>query len=267
MPGRDEAARALRWQLDVGVDETVGERPVDHLRAPPAPVRAPATEPAPPPRQPPAAASALASAEEAEQSARAIAAAAATLDDLRRAMAVFDTCPLQHTATSLVFADGNPQAAVMFVGEAPGADEDRQGRPFVGVSGQLLDRMLDSIGLDRTSAYIANILPWRPPGNRKPTPAETTMCLPFVERQIALVAPRVLVFLGGTSVQNLLGRSEGITRLRGRWLEYRRDALAIPALPTFHPAYLLRSPALKRQAWADLLAVRRRLVELGVLPG
>ncbi|MBM3571644.1 MAG: uracil-DNA glycosylase, partial [Alphaproteobacteria bacterium] len=165
------------------------------------------------------------------------------------------------TATNLVFGDGNPQAGLMLIGEAPGADEDRQGLPFVGVSGQLLDRMLAAIGRDRRSAYITNILPWRPPGNRQPTPAEIALCLPFIQRHIELVAPRVMVLVGGTSAKALLGRAEGIMKLRGRWFEYASVGLAQPvaALATYHPAYLLRTPAQKREAWRDLLAVKKKI--------
>ena len=147
----------------------------------------------------------------------------------------------------------------MFVGEAPGADEDREGKPFVGVSGQLLDRMMAAIGLDRTSAYIANILPWRPPGNRPPSPAEVQSCLPFIDRHIALAEPKILVFVGGVSAKALLDASQGITRLRGRWAQYTVNDRDIPAMPIFHPAYLLRQPALKRETWRDLQAIRQRL--------
>lgn len=190
-----------------------------------------------------------------------IANAAAGLDELRESLAQFDGCPLKHTAKNLVFGDGNPDAEVMFIGEAPGADEDREGRPFVGVSGRLLDRMMASIGLDRDTAYITNILPWRPPGNREPTPAEVAACLPFIKKHIQLVGPKVLVLVGGTSAKTLLGRKEGIMRLRGRWLAYRTDEAAepIPVLATFHPAFLLRSPAQKGNAWRDLLMVKSKL--------
>jgi DNA polymerase len=168
---------------------------------------------------------------------------------------------------TLVFGDGNPNADVMFIGEAPGADEDREGRPFVGVSGQLLDRMIASIGLDRDSAYITNILPWRPPGNRQPTPGEVAACLPFIQRHIQLVAPKVLVLVGGTSAKTLLGRKEGIMRLRGRWLAYQPEQRTgfesepIPTLATFHPAFLLRTPGQKANAWRDLLMVKQKLVK------
>ncbi len=196
--------------------------------------------------------------------ARQAAAAATTLEALRDAIAAIEGCALKQTAKNTVFADGNPHAPIMVVGEAPGADEDRLGKPFVGVSGQLLDRLLAAIGLDRTTFYITNILPWRPPGNRSPTAAEIATCMPFVERHIALVKPKVLVFAGGVSAKALLNTSEGIMRLRGRWFEYRPDKTrpAIAAMPTFHPAYLLRSPEQKREAWRDMLAIRTRLDEL-----
>jgi DNA polymerase len=189
---------------------------------------------------------------------------AADLEALRAALARFDGISLRKTATNLVFADGNPQAKVMLVGEAPGADEDRQGLPFVGVSGQLLDRMMAAIGLDRTTFYITNVCFWRPPGNRKPTEAELAAQQPFVIRHIELVRPALLVLVGGSSAQMLLGTREGITRLRGRWFEYRSDGLErpIPTMPIFHPAYLLRQPELKREAWRDLLKLRHRLAEL-----
>ena len=186
---------------------------------------------------------------------------------LRESLARFEGCALKHTAMNLVFGDGNPNADVMFIGEAPGADEDREGRPFVGVSGQLLDRMIASIGLDRDSAYITNILPWRPPGNRQPTPGEVAACLPFIQRHIQLVAPKVLVLVGGTSAKTLLGRKEGIMRLRGRWLAYQPEqhtgfeSEPIPTLATFHPAFLLRTPGQKANAWRDLLMVKQKLVK------
>jgi uracil-DNA glycosylase family 4 len=194
-------------------------------------------------------------------SAREAAAAARTLDELRDALAAFEGCPLKATATNLVFADGNPAASVMFIGEAPGADEDARGLPFVGRAGQLLDRMLASIGLDRTSAYIANVIPWRPPGNRTPTPLEVSACLPFTLRQIELVAPRWLVTLGAAATQTLTQSKEGIMRTRGRWVEVEARALRIPALPMLHPAYLLRIPAQKRLAWQDLRRLRKTMDE------
>jgi uracil-DNA glycosylase family 4 len=199
------------------------------------------------------------------ESARDFARNAASLEDLKAALARYDGVSLRKTATNLVFADGNPQAEIMLVGEAPGADEDRQGLPFVGVSGQLLDRMMAAIGYDRTTFYITNVCFWRPPGNRKPTEAELAAQQPFVLRHIELVRPKVLVLVGGSSAQMLLGTTEGITRLRGKWFDYRSDGLdqPIPALPIFHPAYLLRQPELKREAWRDLLKLRVRLDALG----
>ncbi|WP_149804237.1 uracil-DNA glycosylase [Mesorhizobium sp. NFR06] len=192
--------------------------------------------------------------------ARQLAASAATLDELRRHMAAFDGCNLKFTAKNLVFADGNPNADLMLVGEAPGRDEDLEGLPFVGRSGRLLDRMLAAIGLDRNSAYIANVIPWRPPGNRTPTPHETEICRPFIERQIELVNPKVLVNLGGPSAKTLLNSSEGILRLRGNWrVHTTASGIAIPAMPTLHPAYLLRTPAHKKLAWRDFLEVKAKL--------
>lgn len=190
-----------------------------------------------------------------------VAAAAPTVAALRAALAGFEGCALSATATNLVFADGNPEAGLVFIGEAPGAEEDRAGRPFVGASGRLLDRMLASIGLDRTRYLITNVIPWRPPGNRSPTDAEILTCLPFLHRHLALVRPHHLVLLGGMAAKALSGTSLGIRRLRGKWIEVAVPGLErpIPALPTLHPAYLLRSPAAKREAWEDLLLLRRTL--------
>jgi DNA polymerase len=262
---------SLRWLAEMGADEAIGDTPVDRFAvrpsspatAAPVPARAAARPAAAPPRPMPAASPATppASASAAVAGARALAQAANTVAELEAAVASFDGCALKTTATRLVFADGNPKAPVMFVGEAPGADEDRQGKPFVGVSGQLLDRMLAWIGLDRQSAYITNILFWRPPGNRPPTTAEIAACLPFVERHIALVAPKVLVLVGGTSAKTLLNTQDGIIKLRGRWFDFTCPGLGtpIPTIPTFHPAYLLRTPGQKRGSWRDLLAIRARL--------
>ena len=266
----------LRWLVEMGADEAIGESPVDRFALPRAPatapvatsapateIRRPAPTPAAPPGPTPSAPTPAANIAmtTAAASARALAATATTVAELEAAVAGFDGCALKATATRLVFADGNPKARIMLIGEAPGADEDRQGKPFVGVSGQLLDRMLGWIGLDRTKAYVTNILFWRPPGNRQPTTAEIAACLPFVERHIELVAPEILVLVGGASAKALLNTQEGIMKLRGRWFEFARPGLArpIPAIATFHPAYLLRTPGQKRQAWRDLLAIKRRL--------
>jgi uracil-DNA glycosylase len=257
----------LAFYLEAGVDCTLAEEPVDRLAEPEA-VSAP-SQPAAPrsaartlvaaPALPAARTDAAAAPEAAIESAREAARTAPTLEQLRALMETFDGCALKHTATRLVFADGNPQARVMFVGEAPGRDEDIEGLPFVGRSGKLLDRMIAAIGLDRSSVYIANVIPWRPPGNRTPTPQETQICLPFIQRQIELVNPDVLVTLGNPSTQTLLSTREGIMRTRGRWFDYDTGTRTIRALPTFHPAYLLRSPSYKRMSWQDLRAIAKAL--------
>jgi uracil-DNA glycosylase family 4 len=196
----------------------------------------------------------------AEISAQAVAQAATDLEMLRYLMAEFDGCALKRTATQLVFADGRPGSRIMLIGEAPGEGEDRIGRPFVGRAGQLLDRMLSAIGLDRQKVYIANVVPWRPPGNRTPTLQETQICLPFIERQIELAEPEYLVCLGGSAARTLLGVSGGIMRARGSWLPYpRQTGRDIQALAMLHPAFLLRQPAHKRFAWADMRALARTL--------
>ncbi|MDF2763762.1 MAG: putative uracil-DNA glycosylase [Rhodospirillales bacterium] len=268
----------LRWLIEMGADEAIAESPQNRLDqraserggAPPLAVlpepaedrrpeggRPIAPPPAPEPAAPRPAVAIPPSSAAAEQSARALAAAARSLDELMDALAAFDGCPLKFTATKLAFADGNPKAEVMLVGEAPGSDEDRDGRPFVGVSGQLLDRMLAAIGLGRQEIYLANTVYWRPPGNRSPTQAETAACLPFIQRQIELIAPKILVLLGGAAAKTMLNRGEGITRLRGRRFEYESTGLAgpIPALATYHPAFLLRQPSQKREAWQDFLTL------------
>ena len=198
-------------------------------------------------------------AEAAVRSARERAADANTLDELRAVLEAFDGCSLKGSATQLVFADGNPAARIMAVGEAPGAEEDRRGLPFVGRSGQLFDRMLASIGLDRTSVYIANVVPWRPPGNRTPTPQEVATCMPFIGRQIELVNPDILLCIGGASAQSLLRSKDGILRLRGKWFDFETGPRTIKAMPMLHPAYLLRTPAHKKFAWRDLRALRQHL--------
>jgi len=193
------------------------------------------------------------------ENARAIAQSCKSLEELKHALSAFNACPLKSTAKNLVFADGNSDADVMLVGEAPGRDEDIQGLPFVGQAGHLLDRMLASITLDRSNTYLTNVLPWRPPGNRAPTPAELAMCAPFVERHIELAAPKLLLLVGAVSAKQMLGSNGGIMKLRGNWGLVKVGALEIPALPIFHPAYLLRLPAQKRLAWRDLLAFKAKL--------
>ena len=191
--------------------------------------------------------------------ARTLAQGASSLKDLRAALKGFEGCDLKRSARSLVFADGNPEARVMLIGEAPGAEEDRQGLPFVGRSGQLLDKMLAAIGLNRDSAYITNILPWRPHGNRNPTTGEIELLRPFVERHVQLAEPEVLLLVGGVAAKSLLQVATGILKLRGRWTECRIGERCFPALPTFHPAYLLRRPQDKALAWHDFLSLKRRL--------
>jgi uracil-DNA glycosylase family 4 len=268
----------LSFYAQAGVDDALVEEPVNRFAAGEArsasPARQPdaAMAPAPAPRPveqraPVAFAtpkSSVAVPDEGQVAiARQRAATAATLDELRQQMAEFEGCNLKFTAKNLVFADGNPQADVMLVGEAPGRDEDLEGLPFVGRSGQLLDRILAAIGLDRQSAYIANVIPWRPPGNRTPTPQETEICRPFIERQIELANPKVLVTLGGPSAKTLLHATEGVMRLRGNWKAHVTAAgVAIPAMPTLHPAYLLRNPAHKKFAWRDFLEVKAKLKTL-----
>ncbi|MGX7742269.1 uracil-DNA glycosylase [Rhodopseudomonas parapalustris] len=263
----------LAFYMDAGVDCALAEDPVNRMlddTPEPAPVPAPASEATEPrrsikpalqtqtspelprPAPPPTPDAAIVSAREA-------AATAPTLEALRDLMQRFDGCALRGTAKQLVFADGNPQAKLMLVGEAPGRDEDIEGLPFVGRSGKLLDLMLAAIGLDRSKVYIANVIPWRPPGNRTPTPQETQICLPFIKRQIELVDPDLLVTLGNPSTQALLGTRDGIMRTRGRWFDYDTGTRTIRALPTLHPAYLLRQPTYKRLAWQDLRAIATAL--------
>ncbi|MFQ5617327.1 MAG: uracil-DNA glycosylase family protein [Rhodospirillales bacterium] len=283
------ARELLEWYVEAGVDETIGDAPVNRYLEPPA-IRAAASaaknspppaagrprEPAPPspgmegtastapataPPRPPAK---PAAADQVLQSAWALAASAMTVEELHRALEGFDGCGLKKTATNLVLGDGNPQARVILIGEAPGAEEDRQGLPFVGASGRLLDRMLGSIGLDRTQVYISNTVFWRPPGNRNPTTMEMAVCMPFVERLIELVDPDILVALGGAAAKVLLAQNVGIGKLRGRWFAYSTPRLPRPVEATalFHPAYLLRSAAHKGEAWRDLLEIKRKLNSL-----
>jgi uracil-DNA glycosylase family 4 len=294
MPSGEKPARELLdFYLEAGVDAWVGEEPVDRFAAvdvpSPPPERARSIREADrvggnsPECDPTRSARSLSSGrasrgpvgadhpplsgegknlvapDAAAMAAREAAKSAQTLDELRAILEKFDGCALKATATRLVFADGNPQAKLMLVGEAPGRDEDIEGLPFVGRSGKLLDRMLAAIGLDRSSVYIANIVPWRPPGNRTPTPQESAICLPFILRQIELVDPDILVCLGGPSAQTLLGIKDGITKIRGRWFTFDTGKREIRALATFHPAFLLRSPLQKRFAWRDFLAIKKAL--------
>ena len=263
-----DALALLEWYRAMGVDTPVGEAPVDRFAAsaamrrpaaPPPTIR-PTTTAAPAPAAP----AIIANADPAET--RALAAGAATLDELRAVMDAYDGCVLKKRATQLVFADGNPEAKIMMVGEGPGAEEDRLGKPFVGRAGQLLDRMLAAIGLDRTKVYIVNMVPWRPPGNREPTPEELALCTPFVYRQIELVAPKILVTLGNVPTQALFETKAGITRMRGQWRDIAINGLTLPTLPTLHPAYLLRQPAAKAQAWQDMLSLKAEIRKAGIEP-
>lgn len=283
MQGMDALA-ALRLQLAWGADEGLADTPQDRLVAPPVSGPARSLPPAAhggdaqvtenkrkiPPSDRSDAPQAFGAgartppgipADTATARAWKLASGAATRDELRRALADFDGCALRTTATNLVFADGNPDAGLVLIGEAPGAEEDRSGLPFVGQSGQLLDTMLASIGLDRRHFLITNVLPWRPPGNRTPTDQEIALCLPFLLRHLELLQPRHLVLLGSMATRALTGTTQGISRLRGRWTNVHVPALPqpVPALPTYHPAYLLRTPAAKRDAWRDLLVLRRAL--------
>jgi len=258
----------LRWYLDAGVDECIGDVAVDRYAVPPPAPRPVAVAPAetsPPSPGPRRAAPGLggagAAASSSSGTASQIATACTSLTELHRALEAFEGLPLKQAATSTVFADPSDQPRLMCIGEAPGHEEDRQGVPFVGASGKLLDRMLASIGLDRSEVYITNVVPWRPPANRKPTHDEVAVCLPFVIRHIELVDPPLLLLLGGAAASALLARSEGINRLRGHWFEVGSPRLQrpVPTLATFHPAYLLRTPEAKREAWRDLLLLSKKL--------
>lgn len=253
-----DALAALEWYRAAGVDVAIGETPVDRFAASAVAPRARA-----PVASEPAGVAAPALALNADPSeTRTLAAEARTLDELKALINAYEGCSLKKRATQLVFADGNPEAEIMLVGEGPGEQEDLQGKPFVGRAGQLLDRMLGAIGLDRTKVYIANMVPWRPPGNRDPTPEELALCAPFLHRQVELVAPKLLVTLGNVSTKALFGTSQGITKMRGQWRDLTIGTHKVPTLATLHPAYLLRTPGAKEQAWRDLLSVKARMKDL-----
>lgn len=271
----------LQFYLDCGVDEVMGDEALDRTQIPekllsmtPAPATAAGAGPlsgaalgaGSPMTQPDA--MGLSGTIEAMEEARVLASDAKTLDELRTAIDSFKGLAIKRTATRMVFADGNPEARVMFVGDAPGTDEDLLGRPFAGVNGQMLDKMLGSIGLNREEhVYISNVINWRPPGNRAPDDAEIMLSLPFIRRHIELINPAVVVFVGGVAAKAMLETAQGVTRLRGKWTEYASAGLAqpIPALCMLHPAYLLRSPQQKSLAWADLLSLKTKLRALGVI--
>lgn len=281
MPDRQtsDALNALNWLIEAGADEAILDAPVDRFAppraipqqaprgtlpfprdntAPPAPRPLP-SRPAPPP---------AIAADSPDQIGHAIemAARCSSLEELKRALESYEGSQLKKNATNTVFADGNPESRILFIGEAPGREEDRMGLPFVGRAGKLLDLMMASIGLDRTSAYIINVLPWRPPDNRNPEATEVAQCIPFLRRHIELVSPKVIVLLGAVSVRHVLGLAEGIMKYRGRWMEYRVGDQLIPVMPTLHPAYLLRQPAHKKLAWRDLQAVSERIATLNLQP-
>ncbi|MGO4574039.1 uracil-DNA glycosylase [Microvirga sp. 2TAF3] len=268
-PDRDALHALLDFHVEAGVDLALDETPHNRFAEAPPPALERRAEPqqetlrsAPAPSSPPRALPMVAAGapEDAALLAREQAKHAQSLEELEAILRQFDGCALKFSAKNLAFSDGNPQGRVMLVGEAPGADEDRIGKPFMGRSGQLLDRMLAAIGLDRTHVYVANIVPWRPPGNRTPTPQEVAICKPFIARQIELASPEFLLCLGGPAAQNLLDIKDGILRTRGRWFTYKTgDGRDIRTLPTLHPAYLLRQPLQKRLGWRDFSALRRAL--------
>lgn len=256
----------LNWLVEAGADEAIADAPVNRLTAKPIVQPFPQAESRPSaPRPAPARAPMPVPAGDSIGGAQAAAAAATSLAELQAALEAFDGCALKRTATNTVFADGVAAGRIMLIGEAPGRDEDRIGKPFVGRAGQLLDKMLASIGLDRkVNAYITNVINWRPPDNRDPTPEEAAACLPFLRRHIELADPGLIILLGAVAARHVVGISDGIMKLRGRWLEYRVGERMVPLMPTLHPAYLLRQPAHKKLAWRDLQAIRARMEQLGL---
>ncbi len=254
-----EAARALAWLVEMGADEVAGEAPVNRFATVARPVEGEGTQMRVAASRP---AASSATVPNFSGDAATMASGCTTLDDVAAALNQFDSCPLKKTATQLCFCDGNPQAEIMLIGEAPGRDEDVQGKPFVGRSGHLLDKMLAAIGLSRSaedaagSVFITNVIFWRPPGNRTPTEQETAMCMPFLRRTIEIQQPKVIVCLGATPTQRLIGKTDGILKLRGKWFSFEAGGRNIPLLATLHPAYLLRQPAQKRLAWRDFLSLK-----------
>jgi uracil-DNA glycosylase len=258
----NDALTTLSWLVEAGADEAVAAEPVNRLVAKaqvqPLPAQVPRPAPAHPPVPMPLEGDVIGGA-------MAAAAAATSLAELKAALESFDGCSLKRTATNTVFADGVAEGRIMLIGEAPGRDEDRVGKPFVGRAGQLLDKMLASIDLDRkTNAYITNVINWRPPDNRDPTPEEAALCLPFLRRHIELAQPQLIILLGAVAARHVVGVTDGIMKLRGRWMEYRVGDRMVPLMPTLHPAYLLRQPAHKKLAWRDLQAVRDKMRALGL---
>lgn len=263
---------ALAWLVESGADEAIGENPIDRFVAraplPSAAMAATPLQPRPSAAQrapQPTPAQTLPLESDGIASAQSLASSATTLAELKAALESFEGCALKKTAAHTVFADGNPASRIMFIGEAPGAEEDRQGLPFVGRAGKLLDKMMGAIHLNRSSAYITNVINWRPPQNRDPSPEEAAMCLPFLRRHIELTNPGIIILLGAVAARHVLGFSEGIMKLRGRWLEYRVNDVMIPVIATLHPAYLLRQPAHKKLAWRDLQSAEQKMIALGLL--
>ena len=258
-----DSLSTLNWLVEAGADEAIADAPVNRLvaKAPVAPMPVqPAARPATPRAPTP-----LPLADDTIGGAMAAAASATSLAELQAALEAFDGCGLKRTATNTVFADGVAEGGIMLIGEAPGRDEDRVGKPFVGRAGQLLDKMLASIGLDRkANAYITNVINWRPPDNRDPSPEEAAACLPFLRRHIELANPGVIILLGAVAARHVVGISDGIMKLRGRWLEYRVGDRMVPLMPTLHPAYLLRQPAHKKLAWRDLQAIKEKMRSVGL---
>ncbi len=264
MPSAPDSLSALAWLVEAGADEAMGDVPADRfaVRAPvQAPKAAAPTIAKAPATQKPAALI------ETDSIGTAIALARGTnsLAELKAALEGFDGCVLKKSATNTVFADGNPAHRIMFIGEAPGRDEDKQSLPFVGRAGKLLDKMMAAIHLDRTTAYITNVINWRPPENRDPSPEEAAMCLPFLRRHIELVNPGVMILLGAVAVRHVMGRSDGIMKTRGKWLDYSVNGHLVPVMPTLHPAYLLRQPAHKKLAWRDLQMIEQKILSLHLL--
>lgn len=265
----NDTLSTLNWLVEAGADEAIADAPVNRLVARPA-TPAPAAvaarmPPKPAAPRPTATPAPLPLESDAISGAMAAAGAATSLAELKAAMEGFEGCALKRTATNTVFADGIAEGRIMLIGEAPGRDEDRVGKPFVGRAGQLLDKMLASIGLDRQkNAYITNVINWRPPDNRDPSPDEAAACLPFLRRHIELAQPKLIILLGAVAARHVVGVSDGIMKLRGRWMEYRVGDQMVPLMPTLHPAYLLRQPAHKKLAWRDLQAVREKMKTLGL---
>lgn len=255
----------LKWQIDMGVDETIDSEPLslEKISAQKTPAKAIIqTE-----KKEPMKTATRTSPLEAEKSARMIADKCKTLSELHEALKTFDEIAIKKTATNTVFSDGNPEAKIMFIGEAPGANEDIEGIPFCGASGKLMDELLKWAGFERKkNIYISNTIFWRPPGNRRPTPEELAICKPFVEKHIALINPSILVLVGGTATFSLLNTNTGISKLRGQYHEYKNDYLksSIPAIALFHPSYLLRQPSQKKTFWFDILSMKKHLSDKNI---